>query len=332
MNPKISVLIPAYNAEKTILAAVWSALNQHFDGFEVCVYNDGSTDKTQELLDDIADARLRVFNADVNKGVVFARNCLLQKTTTPFVAWLDADDIMLPGRLQAQYHYFQKHPKTDILGGWAELRNFWEKEVSHHRKHLVKAPLNPDYLETAMLFKNPMINSSVMSRHFFVSENLLFDSAFEGFAEDYDLFLRCRNKGKRFGIIPQPMVSYWVREAGEQARIEQERHADEKRAALLCRNFPFTQTEIASDIIGFLRTSQPISERLFLVLLGWLKQAKKQLNAGSRLTTTGAKAALMLHFFRLYRLRFGLLPAAMWLLVQNPFTVVTMLRNRTRIV
>lgn len=326
MKPEISVLIPAYNAEKTILAAVWSALNQDFDGFEVCVYNDGSTDKTRELLDSLADARLRVIHGGKNEGIVHARNHLLQNTTTPFIAWLDADDIMLPGRLKLQYAYFQKHPKTDILGGWAQLRNRGDRT----NKSLVKAPINSDYLETALLFKNPLVNSAVMARHFFVLENLLFDPVFEGFAEDYDVFLRCRKAGKHFGMIQQPVVSYWVREADEQSQTERIRRADEKRAWLLCRQFPFTEKDTAPAIACFLRSNRPVQAEKFNMLLGWLKQVKKQLNNESVLNSVGAKAALMLHFFRLYRLRFGLLPAIFWLLFQNPVATATMLRNRTR--
>jgi len=330
MNPKISVLIPAYNAEKTILAAVWSALNQDFDGFEVCVYNDGSSDKTSDLLDGIADERLRVFHGDVNKGIVFARNYLLHKTTAPFVAWLDADDIMLPGRLQAQYRYFQQHPKTDVLGGWAELRRLdlggW---VPGGR--MVKISGNPDYLQTSMAFRNPFIQSGIMARNFFIAENLLFDSDYE-YTEDYELFLRCRGRGKVLALIQTPVVSYFMPGAHGQKEKEARYNTQQKWARILSIYFPFTQEDKTAVVLDFLRSNARLTATNYAFLKDWLGLAEKHLLNKDNRASTGTKAALLFQWFRLFRLRFGLVAAAFWLMTRNPIHTITMLRNRTRIV
>jgi glycosyltransferase involved in cell wall biosynthesis len=330
MKPKISVLIPAYNAENTILAAVWSSLNQDFNGFEVCVYNDGSTDKTRELLDNISDSRLRVFHRETNQGIANARNTLVQNTTAPFVAWLDADDIMLPGRLQAQYSFFEERPETDILGGYAELRKGGLPGFLVPGGSVVKAATRPDYLRASMLFRNPFVQSSVMARNFFVKENLLFDPAFE-YTEDYDLFLRCRQAGKRFGIIPRPVVSYLISSDTDQKNKETRNDTQAKWEKLLLRNFPFTGKENAGRVVGFLRSNEWLSAESFEYLVGWLKRAEGFCFA-EETKATGTKAALLFQWFRLYRLRLGLLPAVFWLLFQNPVISVAMLRNRTRIV
>jgi glycosyltransferase involved in cell wall biosynthesis len=330
MNPKISVLIPAYNAEKTILAAVWSALNQAFDGFEVCVYNDGSTDNTQQFLDGIDDARLRLFHGEKNQGIVQTRNLLAQNTTAPFVAWLDADDVMLPGRLQAQYDYFHKHPETDILGGYAELRKVALKDVLMPAGSVVKGPTNVDYLRTAMLFRNPFIHSSIMVRNFFVKENFLFDPEFE-YTEDYDWFLRCRQAGKQFGVVSRPVVSYLISSDTDQKNKETRNNTQAKWEKLLLRNFPFTGKENVGRVVGFLRNNDRLPAETFVYLVDWLNRAER-LCFAEETKTTGTIAALLFQRFRLYRLRFGLLPAVIRLLFQNPFATVTMLGNRTRIV
>lgn len=330
MNPKISVLIPAFNAEKTILAAVWSALNQDFDAFEVCVYNDASTDNTRPLLETVSDSRLRVFHGETNQGIAQTRNLLVQNTTAPFVAWLDADDIMLPGRLQAQYNYFHQNPETDILGGYAELRKVGLKGVLIPAGSVVKGPTNVDYLRTAMLFRNPFIHSSIMVRNFFVKENFLFDPEFE-YTEDYDWFLRCRQAGKQFGVVSRPVVSYLISSDTDQKNKETRNNTQAKWEKLLLRNFPFTGKENVGRVVGFLRNNDRLPAETFVYLVDWLNRAER-LCFAEETKTTGTIAALLFQRFRLYRLRFGLLPAVIGLLFQNPFATVTMLGNRTRIV
>ena len=333
MKPTISVLIPAYNTEKTILAAVWSALNQDFDSFEVCVFDDGSTDNTRSLISAISDARLRIAGSTTNMGVVHARNTLLREAKSPFVAWLDADDIMLPGRLQKQFNFLQTHPEVDIVGGWAELRYTGLDAADHKQiKTRVKPPKNPDYLEAAMLFRNPFVNSSIMARNFFVAENLLFDPEFDGFAEDYDLFLRCLMAEKRFGIVSAPVVSYWVRTENEQKKKEVRHKAQEKWERLLCRNFPYTGKDTAGVVVHFLRNNEPLSAEIFSVIKAWLKEAEKVMRSRGQVGTTGAKAALLFQRFRLQRLRFGWVGAFLWLIFRNPVLTISMLRNRTRMV
>ena len=331
MNPSISVLIPAYNAEKTILAAVWSALNQDFDVFDVLVYDDGSTDKTREILEGIKDVRLHVLGGQTNMGVVHARNTLLYESKSPFIAWLDADDVMLPGRLQAQFEYLQNHPDVDLLGGWAELRHNWLKGVLIPGFSLVKMSGNPDYLSASLCFRNPFINSSIMARNFFSRENLWFDGAFDGFAEDYDLFLRCRRMGKQFGVIPKTVVSYRVSTKSEQVEKERQYHAQDKWEKLLCRTFPNTPADKAAMVVGFLRNNHRVSADLFTFLADWLEESKHVVWKKLEKPSLGEKAALLHQKFRLVRLRYGGIPAAVWLATNNPAVVFCMLRNHKQV-
>lgn len=331
MIPTVSVLIPAYNAEKTILAAVWSALNQDFERFEVLVYDDGSTDKTREILEGVVDTRLHVLSGQTNNGIVHARNALLQESKAPFIAWLDADDIMLPGRLQAQYEYLQNRTGIDLVGGWAELRSGGLKDILMPGFSLVKMSNNPDYLSASLCFRNPFIHSSIMARNFFARENLLFDVAFDGFAEDYDLFLRCHNAGKRFGVIPTTVVSYWLSTKLEQSEKEKRHRAQEKWEQLLCRTFPKTPADKAAAIVAFLRNNNRVSADLFAFLADWLEESKLVVWKNPNTPCLGEKAVLLYQKFRLMRLRYGWISALMWLATNNPAVVFCMLRNRKRV-
>ena len=95
-NPKVSIIVPAYNAEKTIEMAIKSVLKQSFKQLEVIVINDGSKDKTGEILNKIAekDSRLIVIQKEKNEGVSAGRNTGLQMAKGTYVGFLDADDWM----------------------------------------------------------------------------------------------------------------------------------------------------------------------------------------------------------------------------------------------
>ncbi|MBD0347380.1 MAG: glycosyltransferase family 2 protein, partial [Coleofasciculus sp. Co-bin14] len=89
MSPSISVIIPAYNVERTILETIESVQQQTLSDFELIVINDGSTDRTLELLNTVKDPRLKVFSY-TNGGLPTARNRGISHATGEFIAFLDA--------------------------------------------------------------------------------------------------------------------------------------------------------------------------------------------------------------------------------------------------
>ena len=98
----VSVVIPAFNARATIVPAIRSALEQAFDGeVEVIVYDDGSTDDTAGAVERelSGDARVRIMRGTENGGASHARNRLLDAAIGEWIAFLDADDVFLPGKL-----------------------------------------------------------------------------------------------------------------------------------------------------------------------------------------------------------------------------------------
>jgi glycosyltransferase involved in cell wall biosynthesis len=98
----VPVVIPAFNARATIVPAIRSALEQAFDGeVEVIVYDDGSTDDTAGAVERelSGDARVRIMRATQNGGASHARNQLLDASLGEWIAFLDADDVFLPGKL-----------------------------------------------------------------------------------------------------------------------------------------------------------------------------------------------------------------------------------------
>ncbi len=115
--PKISIITPAYNAERTILETIESVQNQTFSNFELIVINDGSKDRTLDLLQTIKDERLKIFSYE-NGGVAIARNRGLSHATGDFIAFIDADDLWTPDKLELQLAALQKHPEAGVAYSW----------------------------------------------------------------------------------------------------------------------------------------------------------------------------------------------------------------------
>ena len=111
--PQVSVIIPVYNGEKYIEEALESAFAQTFQDFEVIVINDGSTDATEERLAKYQD-RI-VYVKQENRGLAATRGVGVEKARGEFIAFLDADDIWLPTKLERQVEFAHAHPEYGIV-------------------------------------------------------------------------------------------------------------------------------------------------------------------------------------------------------------------------
>ena len=120
--PKISVIIPAYNCEKTIKSTIESVLNQSFTNFELIVINDGSQDATLDIVSQIDDARINVFSY-ANAGGNVSRNRGLYHAAGELVSFLDADDIWTPDKLQAQLQALGNNLDAQVAYSWTDYIN-----------------------------------------------------------------------------------------------------------------------------------------------------------------------------------------------------------------
>lgn len=114
-RPLVSIMIPVYNNESTILMALNSVINQSYTNWECIIVNDGSTDKTKELIDCINDLRFKVVNFDKNQGRPFARQKALEVATGKYLAFLDADDFYHPLKLEEQVAILEKNPDVMVV-------------------------------------------------------------------------------------------------------------------------------------------------------------------------------------------------------------------------
>ncbi|WP_300039410.1 glycosyltransferase [uncultured Roseobacter sp.] len=185
--PRLSVLIPACNAERWLRPALDSVLAQSFTGFELLVHDDGSTDGTLAILQDYAarDARLRV-TSEPNKGIVRTLNGLLAAARGDLVARMDADDICLPERFAKQVAFLDAHPRVGVLGSFVDGIDADDRPLMSFSPPTDHAGLEAFHLQTG----GPGLwHPAVMMR----AEPLRSAGGYREdypYCEDYDLWLR----------------------------------------------------------------------------------------------------------------------------------------------
>lgn len=128
MDPLVSIIMPAYNAEVFIGEAIDSVLAQHYVNWELLVVNDGSTDGTARVLAGYSDPRIRVFNKP-NGGIGSARNVALEHVRGEFLCGLDADDVLPPLSLSSRVPVLKARPELDIVDGVVLFKDGKLREV-----------------------------------------------------------------------------------------------------------------------------------------------------------------------------------------------------------
>lgn len=205
----ISVIIPAYNAESFIAETLNSVLTQSYRDLEVIVIDDGSTDRTAEIVEKIArrDERVRLVFQQ-NAGVAAARNAGIKMARGEWFAFLDADDIWYPHKLEKQLQRFQQLDETiGLVYCWSVLI----QETSEFTGGYIAFDFNGD-VGHALTYLNFIGNASApLIRRSVIEDVGGFDIALkeqqaQG-CEDWELYLRIAERYK-FDVVPEFLVSY----------------------------------------------------------------------------------------------------------------------------
>lgn len=199
-TPKVTVLMPVYNGEHHLNEAIASILAQSFTEFEFLIINDGSTDKSVEIVESFQDPRIRLIHNDTNLGLVSTLNKGFLLARGEFVARMDCDDYSLPSRLRLQYNFLIDNPDVSFCGSSIEL---YDGEV----KKKMTYPCSHEEISAALLFGNPMAHPSVIVRREAIRKfNLQYEPA-DTNAEDYGLWVRASTVAK-FANLPDVLVRY----------------------------------------------------------------------------------------------------------------------------
>ena len=120
-RPLVSVIVPVYNCERYIDEALYSVYHQTYSNIEIIVVDDGSTDRTPEILKNHAQ-RIRLFHQD-NGGAAAARNTALDNASGELIAFIDGDDYWHPQKLSIQVEYLERNPDVGVIA--AGIKYYW---------------------------------------------------------------------------------------------------------------------------------------------------------------------------------------------------------------
>ncbi len=191
MLPKVSILIPCYNAEQWIAPAIKSALNQTYQNTEVIVVDDGSTDNSLDIIKSFGD-RIQ-WRTQQNQGGNVARNHLLELSSGEWLQYLDSDDYLLPEKIDEQIQFIQDFPEVDIVFS-PSIFEYWHEEQS--TQEILPIPKPHDSWSLLALWHLPQTGSPLWRREALVDIG--------GWKEDqpccqeHELYLRLLKNDKHF--------------------------------------------------------------------------------------------------------------------------------------
>ena len=189
-TPPITVLMPVYNGEKYVADAIDSILAQTFRDFEFLIVNDGSKDKTEEIIRSYSDPRIRLLNKE-NGGVSCALNHGLEHAKGKYIARFDADDICYPQRLQEQYDFMLKNPDYVLIGSDADYVNQFGEFIFTYES----TGHSNEEIQSRIYERNPFIHSVVFFPREVVMQCGGYDVKAHTF-EDHLLWVKVLRKGK----------------------------------------------------------------------------------------------------------------------------------------
>jgi len=218
MIPKISVIIPAFNAEDFLNESVSSVLKQTYKNFELIIVDDSSTDKTKEIAKRFAesDERVKIITNKINRKRAGSINRGIKFSSGEFITFLDADDKYLNKTLEMQYSFMRKNPKIDMIYGATKFFGFENGRTTP--LNLIGLDLRKLLLERKKLdlsTKTPGqffgIGGGIASCSVMIKRNVFkkckFDEKLRN-SEDYDLWFQIIGKGFKVKALDKILYLY----------------------------------------------------------------------------------------------------------------------------
>jgi glycosyltransferase involved in cell wall biosynthesis len=200
----VTVLMPVYNGQSYLEQAVESILRQTFKEFEFLIIDDGSTDKTPEILHSYSDERIRIIRQE-NQGVAAALRLGIDKAKGQYIARMDADDESLPPRLEIQKRFLDQNPEAVLGYGLHDLMNE-QGDIIQNRQGV---GFSNGVTKWLLIWMNVFTHPSVIIRTKALRENQINYRLETNGAEDFDLWNRLSFCGD-FLFIPEVLLKYRI--------------------------------------------------------------------------------------------------------------------------
>lgn len=223
--PKVSVVVPVYNAEKFIKSTLDSLLSQTFSDYEIIMVNDMSTDQSVKIINQFHDQRIKMFYNERNMGIAYTRNRAIELSSGEYIAIMDDDDIAPPRRLEKEVQFLDQNPDIAVVAGHCRFIDEAGHMIQNRQWNVFQ---NPDYIKAYLLTGDAIPNGAAMVRRQFILENnILYQDGLCG-AEDYQFWVECSLHGKIANL--DEIMLYW--RIGHNNETTRNWHTQKRKEAL----------------------------------------------------------------------------------------------------
>lgn len=273
-RPKVSVVMPAFNAERYIEAAVESILAQTFSDFEFIIVDDGSTDSSPAIMRRFAaaDTRIKVIVNKTNMRFANSANRAISIARGRYIARMDADDISAPERLEKQAAFLDENPDFVVVGSGYDTINAQGRTITRNVESTT-----PWECAWMSLFRMPLVHPTTMYRKSVVDDfSLRYDNAYDG-AADFEFFHRLLGHGKAVALR-DILVQYRTHTENVSTRRSQQ----QRRAALAAATkeslfrFPTLQPEAVEALFDFIYGDEDIVTAQIATAISGLRALEAQ--------------------------------------------------------
>jgi glycosyltransferase involved in cell wall biosynthesis len=282
--------MPVYNGEKFVDEAIRSILCQSYLNFEFLIINDGSTDKTEDIVLSYQDKRIRYVKNEKNIRLIATLNKGLDLSRGKYIARMDADDISLPNRLEKQVSFLERNLSVGLLGTWV-------KTIGQPKESEVRFKQGNEAIRLELLFHNYFHHPTVMIRANVLRENKLkYPSVLH--AEDYAFWLEIA-KYTQLEILPEILVFYRTHEENI-SKIHEDVQANQtdllRKKQLDNYGIRYTETEL-SLYFKLLSHNTDFSESEFGLLISFLKTFSYRIHDIKTSTLKAMFHKLLMHVY-----------------------------------
>lgn len=266
-QPLVSVIIPTHNRSNYIGKAVKSVLDQTYKNTEIIIIDDGSIDRTPEVISELSreDSRIFALRNKTNLGIARSLNKGIRKAQGKYIARLDDDDFWLdPKKLEKQVKFLESHPEYVLVGGGMVKIDSDGKEI---KRYLF--PENDEDIRKSLLVYNLFVQSTVLFRKNAWKEAGGYDEELNSLGEDRDLWLKMGKVGKFYNF--QEFFTCYLDEKGHNIGARK-RNARRLRTQIRLRSkyrndYPGILKSIFFCLVNYLVSFLPFSEDLHPIFL-----------------------------------------------------------------
>lgn len=214
MSPRVSIILPVRNGSATIARSVQSCLAQHYRDFELVIINDHSTDETGNIIDQYRNDTMVRIEMNPGRGLVDGLNHGIGISCSPYLARMDADDIMYPRRLEKQVSFLDGRPDVQVCGCLVRIPGIGSRDRDTRKglqgferyQDWINRLTDPDTISAERFVESPLVHPSVMMRRGALAAVGGYRET--GWAEDYDLWLRMLEADYRLAKVPEVLMDW----------------------------------------------------------------------------------------------------------------------------